>query len=131
MGSGLALQIKNKYPEVYESYKQGCAMFGSKKESLLGLAQMCKCNDGKIVCNLFGQLAYGRDKQHTDYKALSFALDSLFCGVSEGKYKGKSVAIPYKLGCGTGGGEWNKVLDIIEEFADYYNIEVTIYKLED
>ncbi len=121
MGSGLALQIKNKYPEVYQYYIKICKE--KPPQQLLGSIQYIECHDGYIMANLFGQLKYGRDKQHTDYDALRKCLQTLHDRVE--RYK-ESLAIPYGIGCGFGGGNWDIVYKIIEDiFTDY---EVTIYK---
>ena len=114
-GSGVALAIKNKYPEVYEGYRNFCK---ENKHKLLGSVYICDTNDGKTIANLFGQERYGRVGRYTDYNALNSALYSLAnymkdCGM-------QSVAFPYKIGCGTGGGDWNLVSKMIQEhFKDF------------
>ena len=107
-----------------EEYKRGY----SKKESLLGSIQFVNCSDGKIIANLFGQEGYGRDKQYTDYDALRKSLEGLYESVtwSNNILKGKTIAIPYNLGCGLAGGDWNIVYEMIKQV--FYNYEVTIYK---
>jgi len=54
MGSGLAKQIRDKYPNVYEEYvnlinwaKEEYKRGFSKKKSLLGSIQFVNCSDGK------------------------------------------------------------------------------------
>lgn len=127
MGSGLAIQIKEKYPEVYEEYKHICCNL--KPEQLLGLAQIVDCKDGKSICNIFGQLDYGVKTQQTSYSALWNGLDSIFNTIkSYGKHNKKSVAIPYRIGCGLGGGDWDVVYKIIEASANSYGCDTTIYK---
>lgn len=127
MGAGLAKQIRNKYPEVYDAYTEMCGMFSKKK--LFGQSQMVKCNDGKYIANIFGQLDYGTNKVQTDYKALYDGLSRVFNAVIKLKqYKGKSIAIPYGIGCGLAGGNWGKVYEIIEELSESYNYDITIYK---
>jgi len=122
MGGGLALQIKNKYPKVFDEYKSRCIDYGSKN---LGTCQFVYNKpDGKIIANLFGQDGFGRDKQYTDYKALESSLDIL---ESYASHEGLSVAIPFRLGSGLGGGSWEEVYKIIEDVFSEYN--VTIYKL--
>ena len=128
MGSGLAKQIKDKYPECYQAYKEFLQIY--KPNKALGKSQIVPCNDGKFVVNIYGQLNYGIDKQHTDYKALWNGLDSVANAVINiNKYKNKTVAIPYGIGCGLGGGDWNIVYAIIQEIFDSYGCDVTIYKL--
>jgi O-acetyl-ADP-ribose deacetylase (regulator of RNase III) len=128
MGGGLAKQIKDKYPEVYDKYKQLCAN-KPFKEDLLSSALICKTKDGKYIANLFGQYNYGKNAIQTDYMALKLSLKGLVreCLSLHHILEGKSIAIPYNIGCGLGGGDWNIVYKIIEEvFKDY---DVTICKL--
>ena len=130
MGSGLAKQIKKKYPKVYENYHYICEEALRKKENLLGkVIWGVLTGDDKVIANLCGQYNYGRDKQHTYYPALDSALRHLFRAVTSpnSTMKDMTVGIPYGIGCGLGGGDWNLVYEMIEEiFQDY---DVTIYKL--
>jgi O-acetyl-ADP-ribose deacetylase (regulator of RNase III) len=127
MGSGLAKQIRAEWPHVYTLYKERVA--NKNPESLLGTMQIVDVSndDTQFVANLFGQLDYGRDdNRYTIYNALTTALKTL---MTFAVTHGYTVAIPYQLGCGLGGGDWNKVSDIIESvFVDYIEM-VTIYKL--
>jgi|688.fasta_scaffold573284_2 O-acetyl-ADP-ribose deacetylase (regulator of RNase III) len=121
MGGGLAKQIRDKYPNVYKEYKSFC----NKAQLLFGNVQLITCSDGKTIANLFGQYGYGNDKQYTDYKALEESLENMLFLIRPFK---KSIALPYKLGCGLAGGDWNIVYKIIEKvFEDY---DVTIYNFE-
>lgn len=129
MNSGLAKQIKENYPEVEKAYHEVCDT--KKPKDLLGLAQIVYCLDGKHVVNIFGQLNYGRGKLQTDYKALGAGLDSVFLSVTSGKHKGQSVAVPYGIGCGLGGGDWDIVYRLIKLVSDYYGCDVTIYQLNE
>lgn len=122
MGSGLAKQIREKYPKVFEEYQ---SYINKYKFVTLGSFQIINVGNNKYIANLFGQYGYGRNKQYTDYKALEEALFSLKVCCKENN---KSVALPYNLGCGLAGGNWDIVYKIIEEvFSDY---DVTIYKLD-
>lgn len=121
MGSGLAKQIRNKYLEVFEKYLN---YINKHKFVALSSCQIISVGNDNYIANLFGQYNYGRDRKYTDYKALEEALFSLKVKCKDAN---KSVAIPYNLGCGLAGGNWDIVYKIIEEvFSDY---DVTIYKL--
>ncbi|WP_297419058.1 macro domain-containing protein [Clostridium sp.] len=130
MGAGLAKQIKNKYPKVYENYRHICQDYKNNKKSLLGQVIFgIQTNDNKIIANLCGQDKYGRDKQYTNYSALRKSLNEIYNSVTNvnSTLKGKSIAIPYGIGCGLAGGNWDVVYKMIEDiFKDY---DVTIYKL--
>lgn len=124
MGGGIAKQIRDKYPEVYDEYKNYCNRH-QIKEQMLGVTQCIKCQDGKVIANLFGQLYFGTNKQHTNYGALRNCLEYLRMRVDQSN---ESIAIPYNLGCGLAGGNWEIVSKIIEEvFQDY---DVTLYRWE-
>ncbi len=44
----------------------------------------------------------------------------------------KSVAFPYKIGCGIAGGNWNNYLKMLEDFSNKTNAKIVIYqRLED
>jgi O-acetyl-ADP-ribose deacetylase (regulator of RNase III) len=126
MGSGVAKQMKRLYPEVFTAYAQLCGE--KEKEQLLGLCQLVPLEgkSGQYAANLFGQLTYGRSgTKYTDDDALRKA----FIRLSEfAKQHQLTVALPYKIGCDRGGGDWDTVLGMINEiFADE---EVVLYRLE-
>ena len=115
MGAGLALQIKNKYPLVYKKYRYACL---NATKDLLGCVQIID-----NVVNIFGQRSYGVHSRQTDYNALRTAFTKLHNKLPIEK----SLAFPYKFGCGLAGGDWSVVYNLIEEcFKDR---AITIYKL--
>ena len=120
MGAGVALAIKQKYPKCFTPYENMCRRLGSK---LLGTMQLIEVDSNKYVCNLFGQNEiYGH--QPTNYKALESALQLLYNHVVINEL---TVAIPFKIGCGLGGGDWSVVSQLIERvFHDY---DIVVYKL--
>ena len=122
MGGGVARQIRNKYPKVYEEYKSLCATYTNRSEILLGRVESVVVNERQIVVNLFAQNDFGTDKRQTDYEALRQCLKKV-----NSIYRGNKVALPFKIGCGLGGGDWFEVLSIIEE--ELCDCDVLIYKL--
>lgn len=129
MGTGLAKQIRNVYPSVYWQYKEYCEVYGA---TLLGTAQILKVSNGEIqptwIVNLFGQLKYGRDRRYTDYEALKSALEQLanYVYTTGPAFR---IALPYKLGCGAAGGNWDKVLGIIQESLATVQCTVELWSL--
>ena len=122
MGSGLAKQIRNKYPTVYDEYVSLCKQHKDDTKSLLGFIQGVHINEKQDIVNLFAQDGYGKDKQYTDYNALRKCLKLV-----NSYYKGKVIGLPYKMGCGLGGGRWIDVASIIVE--ELTQCEVFIYRL--
>lgn len=125
MNSGVAKQIRNKYPSAYDDYMS--LTLNEMPEALLGRIIVSRVSTDKFVVHLFGQLAYGYDgKRYTRYDALYDSLSQL---KSEAQAAGLSVAIPWKLGSDRGGADWDIVYKMIEKIFDDY--EITIYKMEE
>ena len=143
MGRGIAGQIRQKWPEVYEWYctfiDQEYASGKVKKSSDL-LGKICtqhilvpKGGFGTniFVVNFFSQDEYyPRNKCHTDYDAFRCCCKRLKETIKALKpFNPYTIGFPYKIGCGLAGGDWNTVYNIIkEEFADY---SVKIFKLKE
>jgi len=105
MGAGLALQIRKAYPGAYELYK--CACSDGRLE--LSKTQLIQLSPELYLANLAGQGTYGTGL-HTDYPSLGKALDAVY-KIAQGI--GLPVFLPYRIGCGLGGGDWNVVEEII------------------
>lgn len=111
MGSGLAKQVREKFPVVYKRYLEN---YKNNKGNQLGSCEIISVSPRRSVANLYGQDDYGRNGKYTDYEAIRESLESL-----NQQTLGKKIGLPYLLGCGLGGGDWNIVLEIIEHvFAD-------------
>lgn len=128
MGSGLAKQVKEKFPEVYNCYLQSC----SKKapSQLLGHVDIVViCNKKPFgVANLYAQDGYGTDKQYTDYKALESCLNQVkLC--ADCHTESCRIGLPYKLGCGLAGGNWEIVYNIINKVFEQSKHQVEIWRI--
>ena len=125
MGSGIAKQIRDTYPIVYDNYKQKVDTI-ENKGALLGSIQIVALYDNYFknmkhpcICNFFSQYNYGYDgKRYTSYDAFWNCLNQLKATLS----KGSTVGFPYRIGCDRGGANWNVIEKMIEEVLgeDYY-----------
>lgn len=138
MGHGIAKQVKEKYKGVFNEYKRYCDAHADNRETMLGEALIVDVDYGaavldwlvnkerKYIANIFGQLTYGTGLR-TNYKALVLGLEVV---ANFAKEHNLSVAIPYKIGCGLAGGDWNKVNILIEGVFAGTGIEVLMYRYE-
>ena len=130
MRSGIAKQIREKYPDVYTQYTRLVYFYNETDRELLSnvLTVVGDKDDpnSPVIANIFSQKDYGYDdKQYTDYDALNNGLIDI-----NKKYPDKNIGIPYKIGCGLGGGDWSVAERIITDvFKDKTNGSVRIYKL--
>lgn len=118
MGSGIAKQIKEQFPVVYEAYKlqqqyQGLKLGEYSFAEVITQEFDPYCFKPEIrglIINVNGQDAYvDRTKCNTNYAALGKAL--LDCSKIIPKHM--IVSMP-KIGAGLGGGDWKVIEAIIE-----------------
>lgn len=109
MGAGLAKGIKDKYPSVYRYYRETYLTDGLR----LGEVQILRVSNDLYVANLMAQDEYGKDKQYTDYGALSQCLTYLH-QFAEGN-KEVNIYLPYGIGCGLAGGDWSVVKGLVDK----------------
>jgi len=121
MASGIAKDIRAKWPKVYEAYKYYCDRVNPPK-ARLGQCQPIFVSDGlKLsVINIYGQLDYGREPHriYTDYWGVDRAFESLkhFVYAMKANNRAHQVYIPYMMGCGLAHGNWEKYSAIIEKY---------------
>lgn len=135
MASGIAKQIRTKWPIVYKMYmdmaKEIEIGFGDIQlswEYMLGGIQGVPINDDKtrFVINMFAQKNYGYDgKRYTSYDAFWNCLHE----IKETTPKGSTIGFPDHIGCGLGGANWEVIYTMIEEVLGE-NYTVYIYSLE-
>ena len=131
MGSGIAKQIKDKWPEIFDEY---CKFIDYNYENgicrysydFLGMMQPIIVTEplikddqtymrNRLIINFFSQDKYlPRNICHTNYDAFRQ------CCISLREYllkycSGWTIGFPYKIGCGLAGGDWPIVEKIIEE----------------
>ena len=140
MGSGIAKQIKERWPVVYDAYisaykdredeiLRNCGGFEHMpdvSETLLGYLQKVPVNEEQVVINMFAQQYYGYDgKRYTSYDAFWACLG----GIRDSVPKGSKIGFPWQIGCGLGGANWEVIMTMIEEVLAE-DFEVYIYILE-
>lgn len=122
MGSGLARQLFEKWPQVKAEYHAVTSVFAVPND-LLGMFYNVRVGKDQFVVNVYGQLDYGRDrsKVYTDYAALEMAFTTM-AEMLHGDF-----AFPYGFGCGLANGDWDTVFGLIKRH--FYRKKVTIYKI--
>ncbi len=114
MGSGIALQIRNKWPNVYEAYRSLHQTQGLE----LGTIQPVSTPDGRIVVNCMTQPAFGRDGgRYADYDAIARCIQALNQVASDNGVV--EIGLP-KIGAGLGGGDWAVIEGIINSNAQEF-----------
>lgn len=130
MGGGIATTVKKDYPHIYDEYNKYCLQYkdNPNHRDLLGQCQILKATKTLEIANLFGQFDINKKDERlvkTDYDALEKSLVRLR---NKAMREGKSIALPYGIGCVAAGGDWNKVEEIITRVFAIYPI--VLYKYD-
>ena len=129
MGSGVAKEVRERYPYVFREYKLECDRAKDCPAKLLGKVQILAVDENdktRWIVNCFGQEKYGYDgAQYTSVGALTEAFQKVTTFV---RNSSMSIAMPYKIGCCRGGANWDTVKKIIED--TFQGVDVELWKLE-
>lgn len=126
MNSGIAKEIKERWPNVFEVYKT----FLSYKREIgyrpLGQIQCVDISDNQCVINMFAQDNYGYDNnRYTNYEAFYRCLEKIKITAPEGS----KIGFPFGVGCVRGGANWSIIYAMIREVLDE-NYEVEIWRYD-
>lgn len=141
MGSGIALQIKKRYPEAYKAdttYNDYAHQVG---ERILGEYSVVHVDSGntdyvETIVNLYGQFNYGtngKSNRYLNYAALFNAIinyvsiETIDLTLDKGNLK---IGVPYLMGCDRAGGDWNIVSQFLDDLEELYPVEFVIFKLK-
>lgn len=128
MGSGIAKQIRERWPEVYISYRRlyDIDRYDGAYDLLTKIDIVHIHNDNRQVINMFSQQHYGYDgTRFTSYDAFDICLRRIRNSVP----KGSTIGFPKNIGCGLGGGNWTVISALIEEILGE-EFDVYIYEYD-
>lgn len=125
MGAGIALAIKNKYPEAYAA---DCAT-AEGDSSKLGAFSWAKTSDGKTILNLYAQFDYGGNgKRYTNYEAFYMGMSTIHDQLLDSK-KSLVLGVPKFIGCNRAGGSWKIIEAMLVELFGDSKIKLVIVEL--
>lgn len=114
MGSGVAKQIRDRWPNVYEVYALKHKVFGLDLGDIIPVATL----DGHVVVNAVTQDGFGRDgRQYASYAGIERCFSIINDRVDS--WEVTEVAMP-RIGAGLGGGDWSVIEEIINRTAKSY-----------
>jgi len=115
--AGLALSIVKKYPSA-DVYKH------RTKQSTPGTITLISIDDKRSVIAMFAQInpSYPLNADSTNARKYYFqqCLDEI-----DSMKLNECVAMPYLIGCGMAGGNWNSYLEMLERC----NTNIVLYKI--
>jgi len=111
-GSGVALALRTKWPEVFEADKEA---YRSRANRLGDISIATVVDDYALplqLINLYGQTLVRDRKRQLNYEALYVALETTADLMQQQPIR--FVAVPEYMGAGLAGGNWNIVLAMLK-----------------
>ena len=121
MGSGVAAEARQRYPNVFEAYRQD--YLDGKLE--LGYVCFATAKQDQVIANMCAQNTFGYNGGiYTNYDALQKCLETVKA-YAMFEYDVKPIiAFPYLMSCYRGGGDWNIVYKMIEDTFAEFDVEI-------
>ena len=125
MGSGVARQIRAKWPNVYEIYRLRFDTFGLDLGEIIPVRTI----DDKIIVNAITQDSFGRDgTRYVDYDAITAVFTQLNDRAID--WEVTEMALP-RIGAGLGGGSWEIIEKIINDLSTNFTPVIYDFKVAD
>lgn len=126
MKAGIAKSIAKMYPESEEADNN----FKLSSQNRFGNFSLATAVNGVSIVNLYGQFNMGRGLQ-TDYDKLELAIGKFLSYAKNNIVKADltKVGVPYNIGCGLAGGDWETVEEILIRQSNIHEVNIYVYKL--
>jgi O-acetyl-ADP-ribose deacetylase (regulator of RNase III) len=112
MGSGVALAIRNAYPEAYTGYRAEYDRAGLRVGQIVWIETR-----GKLIGNAISQEWFGRDgKQYVSYGGIEAIFQQIYDIITsriDPEYHDVPVVAIPRIGSALGGGDWRVISQII------------------
>lgn len=126
-GSGIAKQIKDRYPEVYEADTSAHKLKHNKLGYFSG-SKLDKLPD-KYIINLYIQNDVSSNKRMLNYEAIYSGFENLVKLLNGRDIEDNSIVVGFpRIGCGLAKGNWKIVKTmIIEVFSECKKIKKVVF----
>lgn len=133
MGSGVAREVKARYPEAFDIYRAHCEQYGIGSKELPGTIPtwvntkgMIDAKQNLLIVNAITQHRYGTDNyRYVSYRAVQECFDAIYVLAKE--LGVEQVHFP-AIGSGLGGGDWAIISTIIKDSLQ--DIDSTLWLLD-
>lgn len=132
MGTGIALKLRNKYPNVYVidcKTKLG----DINKLGHISIANVSGLDNTRFVINCYTQFGYGREQRQVNYEAFYNCLEKVKAWIETNndilKLNIKLVSVPFRMSCNNAGGDWRIIRPMFDVVFENSNFDVLICKI--
>ncbi|ATL48191.1 phosphatase [Chitinophaga caeni] len=117
MGKGIAVEFKNRFPEMYKEYKSLCTI----GDFVLGSVFIYRA-DPFIIFNLGTQQSW---RTKAELPAIRESLKKMLSAAEQ--YGIAEIGLP-RIGAGLGGLNWGDVKEVIEDVCELSKINIVVFE---
>lgn len=122
MGAGIAKGIKTSFPAAWEVDLK--TKPGDRSKLGTCTSAVVSTTAGELtVVNAYTQFDWRGTGLKADYRAITTCMDWI-----GSHYQGKRIGLP-KIGAGLAGGDWNRIMDIIERSLGRHDLTIVEYEV--
>lgn len=126
MGSGIALEVKNRFPGAFKIYRDKHELHGLKLGEIIPYFD----DSGKIIINAITQNLFGRNgSRFVSYDAVAECCRLIKEGFNIMLEPPKTLYFPL-IGAGLGGGSWDVISEIIKSEFDGIQTDLILVKFQ-
>ena len=126
MGAGVAAQVRKRWPEVYNKYREWCLKALKDKISIAGTIQYVQADENLFIANGITQINSGADATST------WITHVLYKAFVNANFQSDSMPLhTVCLGCGIGGLDWKRDVEPIFKRVEhgYPKVDATVWSL--
>ena len=116
MGKGVALEFKNRYPEMFQGYKTLC------EEQKIDIGKLALWKSSSKWILLFPTKKHWRNPSKLEYIEMGLIKFT----ENWDRLGANSIAFP-RLGCGNGGLDWDVVRPLMEKYLNPLPLQILVY----
>lgn len=117
MGSGIAVEFRRRFPDMYEEYRELCLSGGL----FPGEVHRFENSDGTVIYNIASQDDPGRNAR------LEWLEDGVDTALTLLRENGEDTLALPRIGCGIGGLDWDDVRASLADLSDEYDIDIEVW----
>ena len=132
MGNGISKEIARRWPNAFSEYHDYCRWFqDGHEDDILGTFVGMYVDPKHIVCSAIAQKTVRKHEQQTDYDAWEDICHKIEVQTRAVKVRTGhtwTIHVPYNIGCGQGGGDWETMLGIFKKYFSMSTVDLIIHK---
>lgn len=115
--------------QIFDKYPYANTYINRQYRNIPGTIDICGDHNHRYIINFYSQLYPSIPKYNNDSYELRLKWFKECLNLVSQIDNLENIAMPYLIGCGSAGGDWNDYIKIINDFAEKIKKPIVLYKL--